>query len=68
MSFITEEMKVSLQLYDGRPLTASVPKRVTCVIKETQSPMKGVSATPRYVLYYLNAHYILDYIDVSVTF
>ncbi|KAA3489474.1 Elongation factor P [Gossypium australe] len=43
-----EEMKVTLQLYDGRPLTASVPKRVTCTIKETQTPMKGVSATPRY--------------------
>ncbi|PPS07623.1 hypothetical protein GOBAR_AA12996 [Gossypium barbadense] len=48
VSFMTEEMKVTLELYDGRPLTASVPKRVTCTIKETQTPMKGVSATPRY--------------------
>ncbi|KHG15598.1 Elongation factor P [Gossypium arboreum] len=47
-AYLKEEMKVTLQLYDGRPLTASVPKRVTCTIKETQTPMKGVSATPRY--------------------
>ncbi|XWS11554.1 hypothetical protein CRYUN_Cryun37aG0008200 [Craigia yunnanensis] len=47
-AYLKEEMKVTLQLYDGRPLIASVPKRVTCTIKETQTPMKGVSATPRY--------------------
>ncbi|KAK8551042.1 hypothetical protein V6N12_039714 [Hibiscus sabdariffa] len=47
-AYLKEEMKVRLQLYDGRPLTAAVPKRVTCTIKETQTPMKGVSATHRY--------------------
>ncbi|KAK9022411.1 hypothetical protein V6N11_002679 [Hibiscus sabdariffa] len=47
-AYLKEEMKVRLQLYDGRALTAAVPKRVTCTIKETQTPMKGVSATHRY--------------------
>ncbi|OMO82731.1 Translation elongation factor P/YeiP, central [Corchorus olitorius] len=47
-AYLKEEMKVTLQLFDGRPLSASVPKHVTCIIKETQTPMKGVSATPRY--------------------
>ncbi|KAL4332721.1 hypothetical protein GQ457_07G033440 [Hibiscus cannabinus] len=47
-AYLKEEMKVRLQLYDGRPLTAAVPKRVTCTIKETQTPMKGFSATHRY--------------------
>ncbi|XWS16657.1 hypothetical protein CRYUN_Cryun34aG0109900 [Craigia yunnanensis] len=46
-AYLKDEMKVTLLLYDGRPLTASVPKRVTCTIKETRPPMKGVSATPR---------------------
>lgn len=66
MSCIAEEMKVRLQLYDGRPLSASVPKRVTCTIKETQAPMKGITSTPRYVFHLINAHYILNYIDVYV--
>ena len=47
-AYLKEEMKVALQLYDGRLLTALVPNRVTCTIKETQTQMKGVSATPRY--------------------
>ncbi|KAK6267589.1 hypothetical protein QUC31_011749 [Theobroma cacao] len=47
-AYLKEEMKVRLQLYDGRPLSASVPKRVTCTIKETQAPMKGITSTPRY--------------------
>ncbi|GLU19596.1 hypothetical protein SLE2022_358370 [Rubroshorea leprosula] len=47
-AYLKEEMKVRLQLFDGRPLSGSVPKHVTCTIKETQPSMKAVSITPRY--------------------
>lgn len=42
-------MKVMVQLFNDNPLSASVPKRVTCVVKEAQPPMKGIAATPKYV-------------------
>ncbi|XP_020973178.1 uncharacterized protein LOC107625199 isoform X3 [Arachis ipaensis] len=35
------EMKVKVQFFDEKPLSASVPKRVTCTVKE------GIAATPR---------------------
>ncbi|KAF2323856.1 hypothetical protein GH714_001579 [Hevea brasiliensis] len=47
-AYLKEEMKVTLQLYDERPLSGSIPKHVTCTIKETPPPVKGLSATPRY--------------------
>ncbi|CAN7001160.1 unnamed protein product [Brassica rapa subsp. trilocularis] len=46
--YLKEEMRVQLQLYDGRALSASVPKHVTCTIQETQLPMKGLTSAPRY--------------------
>ncbi|CAH2053606.1 unnamed protein product [Thlaspi arvense] len=46
--YLKEEMRVQLQLYDGRALSASVPKHVTCTIEETQLPMKGLTSAPRY--------------------
>ncbi|XP_044505422.1 elongation factor P isoform X3 [Mangifera indica] len=53
LRFGTEEavekgMKVSLELFDGRPLSASLPKRVTCAIKEIHASTKGPAVTPRY--------------------
>lgn len=47
-AYLKDDMKVSLQLYDGRPMSASVPKRVTCTVAEAQGHMKGVTATPQY--------------------
>ncbi|KDP42070.1 hypothetical protein JCGZ_01858 [Jatropha curcas] len=47
-AFLKEDMAVKLQLYDERPLSGSIPKQVTCIIKETQPPMRGLTATPRY--------------------
>lgn len=41
-------MKVSLQLYDGKPLSASIPKRATCIIKEVHANVLGQTVTPRY--------------------
>ncbi|CAI0440585.1 unnamed protein product [Linum tenue] len=34
-AYLKEDLKVKLQLYDDRPLSGSVPKQVTCSIKET---------------------------------
>lgn len=48
---LAEEMKVQLQLYDGRALAAFLPKHVTCTIEETQLPMKGLTSAPRYVFF-----------------
>ncbi|XP_061360611.1 uncharacterized protein LOC133304573 [Gastrolobium bilobum] len=39
--YLQDEMKVKVQFYDDKPLSASVPKRVTCIVKE------GIAATPR---------------------
>ncbi|CAL1386130.1 unnamed protein product [Linum trigynum] len=48
-AYLKEDLKVKLQLYDDRPLSGSVPKQVTCSIKETLANMKGTTVTPRYV-------------------
>ncbi|KAJ0020226.1 hypothetical protein Pint_31429 [Pistacia integerrima] len=47
-SLHVEGMKVSLELFDGRPLSARMPKRVTCTIKEIHVSTKGPTVTPRY--------------------
>lgn len=40
-------MKVKVEVYDGIPLSATVPKHVICTVKETPPPVKGVGVTPR---------------------
>ncbi|KAA0055714.1 elongation factor P [Cucumis melo var. makuwa] len=47
--YLQDDMKVMVQLFNDTPLSASVPKRVTCVVTEAQPPMKGIAATPKYV-------------------
>ncbi|GMP92133.1 hypothetical protein CsSME_00042487 [Camellia sinensis var. sinensis] len=42
-----DNMTVTVQLYDERPMSASVPQRVTCKVVEAQVPMKGIAATPQ---------------------
>lgn len=44
-------MSVTVELYDDKPMSASVPPRVTCTVVETQAPVKGIGATPQYVYY-----------------
>ncbi|CAK8567066.1 unnamed protein product [Lathyrus sativus] len=39
--YIKDEMKVKVQFYDDKPISASVPKRVICTVKEV------IAATPR---------------------
>lgn len=39
--YIQDEMKVKVQFYDDKPISATVPKRVICTVKEV------IAATPR---------------------
>ncbi|CAM0877046.1 unnamed protein product [Alopecurus aequalis] len=47
-AYLKDEMKVSLQYFDGRPLSGSVPPRVTCTVVEAQPNTKGLTAQPQY--------------------
>lgn len=46
--YLKEDMKVGVQYYDGRPMSTTVPYRVTCTVVEAQAPMKGLSVNPQY--------------------
>ncbi|KAG1347595.1 hypothetical protein COCNU_06G014240 [Cocos nucifera] len=43
-----DDMTVTLQYYDGKPMSASVPQRVTCTVAEAQPYTKGLTAAPQY--------------------
>ncbi|XAR59933.1 hypothetical protein NMG60_11033119 [Bertholletia excelsa] len=45
-AYLKDDMTVKVQLFDGRPMSASVPQRVTCKVVEAQVNMKGLGATP----------------------
>ncbi|TVU44504.1 hypothetical protein EJB05_03948, partial [Eragrostis curvula] len=47
-AYLKDEMKVTLQYFDGRPMSASVPQRVTCTVVEAQPNTKGLTAQPQY--------------------
>uniref|UniRef100_A0A0D9W0D6 Translation elongation factor P/YeiP central domain-containing protein n=1 Tax=Leersia perrieri TaxID=77586 RepID=A0A0D9W0D6_9ORYZ len=47
-AYLKDEMKVTLQYFDGRPMSASVPARVTCTVVEAQPHSKGITAQPQY--------------------
>ncbi|KAK8953095.1 hypothetical protein KSP40_PGU001977 [Platanthera guangdongensis] len=47
-SYVKEEMNVIVQCYDGKPTSASVPQRLTCMVAEAQSHSKGLTAAPQY--------------------
>ncbi|XP_037443978.1 elongation factor P-like isoform X2 [Triticum dicoccoides] len=47
-AYLKDEMKVTLQFFDGRALSGSVPPRVTCTVVEAQPNAKGLTATPQY--------------------
>uniref|UniRef100_A0A7N0UD93 Elongation factor P n=1 Tax=Kalanchoe fedtschenkoi TaxID=63787 RepID=A0A7N0UD93_KALFE len=46
--YLKDEMSVNVQFYDGKPMSASVPKQVTCTVVQAQDPAKGLTATPQY--------------------
>lgn len=43
----TDDMKVTVQYYDGKPMSASVPQRVTCTVVDAQPNTKGLTAAPQ---------------------
>ncbi|XP_074331607.1 uncharacterized protein LOC141668573 [Apium graveolens] len=46
LAYLKDDMSVTVELYDDKPMSASVPPRVTCTVVETQAPVKGIGATP----------------------
>jgi len=46
-AYLKDEMKVNLQYFDGRPMSATVPPRVTCTVVEAQPNTKGLTAQPQ---------------------
>ena len=53
-SWNADDMKVKLQLYDEKPMSVSIPPKVTCTVAEAQVPIKGSTATPQYVYHFLD--------------
>lgn len=47
-AYLKDEMRVTLQYYDGRAVSGSVPPRVTCTVVEAQPNTKGLTAQPQY--------------------
>ncbi|CAN6476724.1 unnamed protein product [Victoria cruziana] len=45
---VENNMTVTLQFYDGKPMSASIPQRVTCTVVEAQPVAKGQTASPQY--------------------
>ncbi|XP_027072767.1 uncharacterized protein [Coffea arabica] len=48
LPYLQDDMKVKLQLYDEKPMSVSIPPKVTCTVAEAQVPIKGSTATPQY--------------------
>ncbi|KAH0469003.1 hypothetical protein IEQ34_002235 [Dendrobium chrysotoxum] len=46
-SYLKEEMNVTVQCYDGKPTSGSVPQRLTCTVVEAQPHTKGLTAAPQ---------------------
>lgn len=46
VAYLKDDITVSVELFNDRPMSASVPKRVTCTVVEAQVQMKGMGATP----------------------
>lgn len=43
--WLTEQMKVQVQMFEGRPIGVDLPKTVVCRIAETQPMVKGATAS-----------------------
>ncbi|XP_047321921.1 elongation factor P [Impatiens glandulifera] len=46
--YLKDGMTVSVQLFNEKLMSASIPQRVTCRVVEAQTPIKGIGATPHY--------------------
>lgn len=45
-SLQADDMKVIVQLYDERPMAASIPNRATCTVVEAADVVKGSGPMP----------------------
>lgn len=48
VAFLQDGMTVSMQTYEGRPISISLPEKVVCEIVETQPVVKGQTASSSY--------------------
>ncbi|KAG6547180.1 hypothetical protein Mapa_011432 [Marchantia paleacea] len=46
-AYLTDGMEVKVQYFDGKPMSATVPDRVTCTVVEAEPYFKGQAATPQ---------------------
>ncbi|KAL1809564.1 hypothetical protein DCAR_0729114 [Daucus carota subsp. sativus] len=46
LAYLKDDMSVTVEMYDDKPMSASVPPRVTCTVVETPAPVRGIGATP----------------------
>ena len=47
-AFLQENMEVSLQIFNGEPVSATLPARITATIAETEPVVKGQTASSSY--------------------
>ncbi|XP_042405352.1 elongation factor P-like isoform X1 [Zingiber officinale] len=47
-AYLKEDMEVTLQYYDNKLMSASIPLRVKCKVVEAQPNAKGITASPQY--------------------
>lgn len=50
LPYLKDDMTVKVELFDDRPMSALVPKQVTCTVTEAQVPMHGMGATPHLLI------------------
>ncbi|XP_074303718.1 uncharacterized protein LOC141638211 isoform X3 [Silene latifolia] len=46
--YLKEDMTVRVSYFDDRPMSATLPYRVTCTVIQAQPPKKGLSVNPQY--------------------
>jgi len=47
-AFLQENMEVNLQMFNGEPVSATLPARITATIAETEPVVKGQTASSSY--------------------
>ncbi|KAH9612439.1 hypothetical protein KSS87_015453 [Heliosperma pusillum] len=47
-AYLKEDMTVRVHYFDDRPMSATLPYRVTCTVIQAQPPKKGLSVNPQY--------------------
>lgn len=47
-AYLTDDMQVTVSFHEGRPLSASVPTRVTCTVAQAEPSFRGQSVSAQY--------------------